>query len=317
MAKIRSDCIRKPANPTPENYQPPQSQRRTVGRGINFSKIAQKELGIHPWALIRFNFPSVSEQPSQQGGREVNWYLQEYLGCTLVTQNRKNYMFDGTMKRPFIYIPITSYNFEGDIIEVGAPSYAWGGFGWRDTRSQQPFAEVETYEQMSGVLFSLDRFENHFGVNSKGTRYGLRLHPAPLPTHSLVALIATGLTEPIKLNGYALKGFDFSVSLGPIGKALKSASVGWKLRKVGKVAVKAALTMAEWEKTRSIFTEAIKTIPKINLKSKVPKLHIIELISLSLMEVSIYYLKSKVEIVYTHGKRIDPGKSETQWFPNQ
>ena len=37
--------------------------------------------GMPPWDLIRYNYPGLPAD-LQQAAREVNWYLQEYVGCT-------------------------------------------------------------------------------------------------------------------------------------------------------------------------------------------------------------------------------------------
>jgi hypothetical protein len=45
-----------------------------------------------PWDLIRYNYPGLPPDV-QAAAKEVNWYLQEYVGCTHVTSNGRNYEF--------------------------------------------------------------------------------------------------------------------------------------------------------------------------------------------------------------------------------
>jgi hypothetical protein len=47
-----------------------------------------------PWDLIRYNYPRLPAD-LQEAAREVNWYLQEYVGCTQTTPDNRNYVFAG------------------------------------------------------------------------------------------------------------------------------------------------------------------------------------------------------------------------------
>ena len=60
--------------------------------------------GIPPWDLIRYNYPGLPTD-LQQAAREVNWYLQEYVGCTTVTPDSRNYVFSSSASPGEIWIP--------------------------------------------------------------------------------------------------------------------------------------------------------------------------------------------------------------------
>jgi hypothetical protein len=50
--------------------------------------------GLAPWDLIRYNYPNLPTD-LKEAAREVNWYLQEYVGCTRLTPDSRNYVFAG------------------------------------------------------------------------------------------------------------------------------------------------------------------------------------------------------------------------------
>jgi hypothetical protein len=112
---IRSDCIRRPANPVPKSYVPPNCEPYKVKDGEGWISIAQKagaaaQMSIDPWYLIRLNFPGLPESKSE-AAKEVNWYLQEYVGCKKLTADQKNYCFSTSDYPGTIYVP-----------KVGAPA---------------------------------------------------------------------------------------------------------------------------------------------------------------------------------------------------
>jgi hypothetical protein len=278
--------------------------QRTVTRGDGFKKIANA-LGIHPWTLVHYNFPTVGTTPSQKGAREVNWYLQEYLGCAEVTHNRKNYIFHEGMKRSYIYVPVQTSDFAGSLIEATLPSDAWFGFGLKTTQAVQPLIQVEVKEDHAGALFSWDHFSDWFELSISGKRYGLGVSPLQ-GSGGLVAYIATGVKLPKQLNGHEIDGVDFSLQLGPLSKALKSAKTAWKLKGVAGGLAKVGLTLVEWEKSRDVFKQVMTNLD-IDPKSPVPKLHIIDLPIGVGLEASLYYLvaTAKVQFVHIeHGRKI-------------
>jgi hypothetical protein len=59
---------------------------------------------MDPWTLIRYNYPNLPGD-NQQAALEVNWYLQEYVGCKDVTDDGKNYKFSSSASPGYIYLP--------------------------------------------------------------------------------------------------------------------------------------------------------------------------------------------------------------------
>jgi hypothetical protein len=100
---ILPSSVRRPASPVPRNYVPPQGHKYKVGNNDSWVSLAATA-GIPPWDLIRYNYPGLPAD-LQQAAREVNWYLQEYVGCTTVTPDSRNYVFSSTASPGEIWIP--------------------------------------------------------------------------------------------------------------------------------------------------------------------------------------------------------------------
>jgi hypothetical protein len=230
----------------------------------------------------------------------MNWYLQEYLGCSRLTRDGKNYLFHEEMSRPFIYLPNTRHDFDGTIVKGIRPSWAWFGFGLKQS-FPSGLVDTQVREESHAMLVSWDNHEDKFAVTVRGTRHGLQVG-APTGTAGLSAFVATGLQIPRKLNGHEVTGLDFSLQLGPVGKALKGASLAWKLGKVAKPVAKGAITLAHWEKTRETFKQLIRAY-NIDMNTTTPKLHVLDLpLSLGLIEASVYYLKATATVDWTNLK---------------
>ena len=90
---------RKPANPVPQNFQPPQSNPYRVKNGDSWGVVARRQ-GMDAWDLIRFNFRT--SDPA-----EVNWYLNHYVGCERQTRDGNNYIFTSSASPGIIYVPMT------------------------------------------------------------------------------------------------------------------------------------------------------------------------------------------------------------------
>jgi hypothetical protein len=88
---INPDSIRPPAHPVAKSYIPPGGVQYPVKTGDSWVILAQR-VKMTPWDLIRYNYPGLPTDV-QAAAREVNWYLREYVGCTNVTSNHRNYEF--------------------------------------------------------------------------------------------------------------------------------------------------------------------------------------------------------------------------------
>ena len=88
---INSDSVRPPARPVGKGYAPAGGIQYAVKTGDTWVMLAQR-VKMNPWDLIHYNYPGLPTD-LQGAAKEVNWYLREYVGCTKVTTNGRNYEF--------------------------------------------------------------------------------------------------------------------------------------------------------------------------------------------------------------------------------
>jgi hypothetical protein len=87
MSSILPQCIRRPASPVARDYRHAGGQRYKVKDDDSWVTLA-REKGMSPWELIRYNYPGLPSN-EQRAAPEVNWYLQEYVGCTKLARTVK------------------------------------------------------------------------------------------------------------------------------------------------------------------------------------------------------------------------------------
>lgn len=100
---ILPNCIKRPVRPVDRNYRPAGGVKHKVRDGESWSTLARAK-GMDAWELIRYNFPGLPPAPAT-AALEVNWYLQEYTGCKLLTADRKNYCFSAAASPGEIWLP--------------------------------------------------------------------------------------------------------------------------------------------------------------------------------------------------------------------
>jgi hypothetical protein len=100
---ILPSCIRRPASPVARDYRPAGGETRKVTDRDSWVSLA-REKGMTPWELIRYNYPGLPAN-EHEAAREVNWYLQEYVGCTKLTADQKNYCFSSSANPGMVWLP--------------------------------------------------------------------------------------------------------------------------------------------------------------------------------------------------------------------
>jgi hypothetical protein len=89
---------KRPSKPVPKGA--PHGSRtppHKVSDNETFESVARK-YGVPEKQLIQHNFGTMDPA-------ELNWYLREYVGCTLPTHDRKNWRFSNSARPGLIYIP--------------------------------------------------------------------------------------------------------------------------------------------------------------------------------------------------------------------
>lgn len=89
---ISPQNIKTPINLVPRNYTPTNGRKYVVQLRDNWTTLAAS-VGLSPWDLIRYNFPRIPAD-LRLAAKEVNWYLENYVGCTLTTPDNRNYRFN-------------------------------------------------------------------------------------------------------------------------------------------------------------------------------------------------------------------------------
>lgn len=118
---IRPDCIRRPLSPIARTFVPDGSEPYHVQDGDSWVSLARR-LGIEAWHLIRFNYPGLPPDVAT-AAREVNWYLQEYVGCRSLSADGKNYRFSASANPGIIYLPNKTTKPEETTVSTPTVSY--------------------------------------------------------------------------------------------------------------------------------------------------------------------------------------------------
>jgi hypothetical protein len=90
-------------------FPPPLAgKKHKVRSGDNWWSLASKYGRSDPWDIIEFNFRT-------RDPREVNWYLEFYVGCTHAASDRQNYRFDSADSPGLVYVPPASWTPSRDL----------------------------------------------------------------------------------------------------------------------------------------------------------------------------------------------------------
>jgi hypothetical protein len=109
-AHLRTE--RKPLLPLPRTYRPGASFTYRVtdlDTREGWASVARK-YGLDVRRLIRFNFET-------ENSDEVNWYLRNYVGCDVATDDRQNWMFSSSANPGIIYLPNKVVDGDGHVFE--------------------------------------------------------------------------------------------------------------------------------------------------------------------------------------------------------
>ncbi len=105
---------KRPPNPLPVAYRPAGSVSYHVIDGDSWASLAAAR-SVDPWWLIQYNFET--RDPA-----EVNWYLQNRVGCKKTTLDGRNFEFSSAAKPGIIYLPTPQ-------MARGLKNLSYGRFG--------------------------------------------------------------------------------------------------------------------------------------------------------------------------------------------
>lgn len=228
---------KRPSNPVPRSYVPPDSKEYKVKDGDTWESIARAN-GKDAWDLIYANFRT-------HDAAEVNWYLRQYVGCTRHTVDRNNWIFTSSTNPGIIHIP-TRKAVTPPAIQGKVPSKlkgVWAGLA----KSHSGDLFIVGAHDLTGKVYNLgDELPNvrNAVININGFKFGLGLGASI----SAVFVIAYGYADAREMIDVDGK-WDFDLALGT-----KLADF---LREVSYVG-KAIDTMEKFKKTHYLVENAIK-----------------------------------------------------------
>lgn len=121
--------IKSPSTPLPPGYIPAGGRPCHVKDGDSWLTLA-KSCGVDPLWLIQYNFET--RDPA-----EVNWYLQNRVGCVKTTVNGQNFMFSAGATPGIVYLP-------PEHVMLSLENVAYGPFGIAIEGDEDYRREVQT-----------------------------------------------------------------------------------------------------------------------------------------------------------------------------
>jgi hypothetical protein len=216
-----------PKGPRPGSRTPP----HTVTDDETLESVAKK-FGVSVHHLVTHNFGTTNE-------REINWYLNHYVGCTLPTRDGKNWRFSRAAHPGLIYIPIT--------VHYGEPIMVYGHVPRVDLGDRNHPLILSTNEFVHEFRFpaegevEMDSFLLSAAINIVGTlKQAGGLSKISLRKDQVKLAIEKKLTDVTTL-AFGVK-FDDKL-LTPVADALKNGStegLGKALAGAFEVSVKSA-----------------------------------------------------------------------------
>jgi hypothetical protein len=180
-----------------------------------------REWGMDPWSLINYNFRTYDP-------KEVNWYLQEYVGCTKPTADRKNWCFSSSAQPGVIYRPIKQAPLPPAPVPMPMPlppmeedDFRPGTGGWLGIGVKGGGHVVLGGADTATVFaFSIDDPRRWVVLQVSMGRLG----PGLGASGSLVVVGIANCFDPYALRGFPLSGGDFQLAVGgKWGALLKTA----------------------------------------------------------------------------------------------
>jgi hypothetical protein len=227
---------KRPLNPLPKGYVPPNSTKYKVQNGDTWETVARAN-GKDAWDLIYTNFKT-------HDAAEVNWYLREYVGCKRPTVDLNNWTFTSSASPGIIYIPSQKVVARPPVQGNVPPKLkgVWAGLG--KSHSGDLFV-VGAYDLTAKVYCLGDEFPNarNAVININGFKFG----PGLGASISGVFVIAYGFDNASDMIDVE-RHFDFDIALGA-----KLADFLKDIKYLGT----AVDTMEKYKKTHYIVENAI------------------------------------------------------------
>jgi hypothetical protein len=222
--KLKSWCVNPPKMEV-GRQAPAKSVAYRVQDGDSWQSLAT-QWGLDVWSLINFNFRTY--EPT-----EVNWYLQEYVGCVQPTLDRKNWCFSSAATPGIIYRPLekTGQPVPGRVpVPMPTPgpgpidqpwkpgTGAWLGVGVKGGGH----VVLGGADSAVMIVFSMDDPRDFVLMNITMGRLG----PGLGASGGMVVCGIANCYDPRALRGYPVSGADFTLAVGAkLSSLLKVARI--------------------------------------------------------------------------------------------
>ncbi len=203
--------IRPDPLPSELTYVPRRGEPHFVATGESWWTLAElpqvRAARMSASDLCYFNFKT-------RNPREINWYLQQKVGCRQVTHDGKNYVFsdhDRSNKKAatpgIVYLPpvgtaLPAVTPDADELRLDL----WVGLGGK---AGTMFA-VAGIETMEGLVVGVDQPHSWMALHASINRLGLGWGASG----GVCLIVVTGVNKPSQLNGFQTGGKDFTLALG-------------------------------------------------------------------------------------------------------
>jgi hypothetical protein len=172
-----------------------------------------KKFGVSVHHLVTHNFGTTNE-------REINWYLRNFVGCTLPTRDGKNWRFSRAANPGLIYVPITVHYGEPIMVYGHVPRVDLGDNTHPLFLSTSEFADELRFPTKGEV--EMDSFLLSAAINIVGTlKQAHGLFKVSLRIDQVKLALETKLIEDTTL-AFGVKLDD--KLLTPIADAVKNGS---------------------------------------------------------------------------------------------
>ncbi|TWT79461.1 hypothetical protein CA13_08620 [Planctomycetes bacterium CA13] len=229
---------KRPKNPLPKNYKPPNSTPYKVRDGDNWWSVA-KANNMPVWDLIVANYKT-------RNPAEVNWYLRENVGCVQSTRDGNNWTFTSRANPGIIHIPLRVIKTPPMTIPGNVPakkSTLWAGLGKSHSGDLFVIGAHDLTAKIYNIGDDTSKVRNAW-LNINGFKFG----PGLGASIGAVFVIAHGYENAAQMNGVS-GGWDFDLAIyTKLGDFLKG------IKGLGK----AVDTLDKFKKLRYLTENAIK-----------------------------------------------------------
>ncbi len=303
--------MRKPLPQMPYNggrWGPPGAFRHRVRSGESWASLSQRDGWGQPIDLVKFNFRTTDP-------REVNWYLKNFVGCVLETDDGKNYRFSDGAKPGHIFtrtlFPEDAAINTGPYVppplptpipddDDGTPAWwARSGTWWGVGGKVGGHGGIEGVDVVSAAMFSYETMSDCFLLRIHTSRQG----PGVGLSGGLVFVFVTGIKRPTFLRGVQTDGLDFNVAVGGKWGALAKSAA--KLPNIAKIANAAKLghLVLEQGDQLSELSNAMKglyALAGVEPGSSQVAVTVIDSGIGGGLELSVYWAVNKYEVPWVH-----------------